>query len=146
MMSQSADATFAKWALVPLRVVVGITFLMHGYQKLFELGHAGTADILHWVGIPFASFFAVVLMIVEPLGALSILLGVFARWAGLVLAIEMTVAIFTARLKGGFFTPTGFEFELVLFGACLTIAALGSGPLSLDRLWAPAPVGSTTNV
>ena len=136
-MNQSTVAPMAKWALVPLRVAIGITFVMHGYQKLFELGHSGTAEILHWVGIPFASFFALVLMVVEPLGGLAILLGVFARWAALALAIEMTVAIFTARLRGGFFTPTGYEFEMVLLGACLTIAAIGSGALSLDRRWAP---------
>jgi putative oxidoreductase len=140
-MNQSSDATLATWALVPLRVVVGITFLMHGYQKLFEIGHSGTTEILHWVGIPFAPMFAVVLMIVEPLGALAILFGAFARWAGAVLAIEMVVAILTARLKGGFFTPTGYEFEMVLCGACVTIALLGSGGMSIEKMWAPSPAG-----
>ena len=133
-MNQSANAALAKWGLVPLRIVVGITFLMHGSQKVFIFGISGTADILHWIGIPAASFFAVVLMITEVGGGLAILLGVFARWAGVILAFEMTIAIFTARLKGGFFTPSGFEFELALLGACLTIAAIGSGAVSLDRL------------
>ena len=137
-MNQALDATFAKWGLVPLRIVVGITFLMHGSQKVFVFGISGTAEILHWVGIPFASFFAVVLMIVELFGGLAILLGVFARWAGVILAIDMTVAILTARMQGGFFTPNGFEFELVLLGACLTIAAIGSGAVSLEKRWARA--------
>ena len=64
---------------------------------------------------------------------MAILLGLFARWVGVLLAIEMIVAILVARLKGGFFTPYGYEFELTLLGACLTIAALGSGGVSLER-------------
>ena len=132
-MNASVSATLVKWGLVPLRVAVGIVFLMHGWHKIFVFGVGGTGDILHFIGIPFASFFAVVLMIAEFGGGLAILLGVLARWAAAALAFEMVIAIFMARIKGGFFTPTGFEFEMVLLGACLTIAALGSGPVSLDR-------------
>ena len=127
------NSEIVKWGLVPLRIAVGTTFLMHGLQKVFVFGIAGTAEILHWLGIPFASFFAVIVMATELLGGLSILLGYRARWAGTLLAVDMLVAILVARLRGGFFTPNGFEFELVLLGACLTIAAIGSGAISLDR-------------
>lgn len=133
-MNQQADALLAKWGLVPLRIVVGVTFLMHGSQKLFVFGLGGTAEILQWLGIPFAMYFAAVVMATELLGGLAIVLGLFARWAGVLLAIDMTVAILVARLKGGFFTPTGFEFEFVLLGASLTIAAIGTGAGSLERL------------
>lgn len=132
-MNQPVNAASLKWGLVPLRVAVGIVFLMHGWQKIFVFGISGTAQILHWIGIPLAAFFAVVLMVVEFGGGLAILLGMFARLASAALAFEMVVAILTARIKGGFFTPTGFEFEMALLGGCLTIAMLGSGALSLDR-------------
>jgi putative oxidoreductase len=133
-MSDQADTMFSKWGLIPLRIVVGVTFLMHGSQKLFVFGIGGTAEILQWLGIPFPTFFAGVVMATELLGGLAILFGLFARWAGVFLAIDMTVAILVARMKGGFFTPNGFEFELVLLGASLTIAAIGTGAGSLDRL------------
>jgi len=133
-MNENADALLSKWGLIPLRIVVGVIFLMHGSQKVFVFGISGTADILRWVGIPFPEFFAVVVMTTELLGGLAILSGLLARWAGLALAIEMTVAIFTARMHGGFFTPNGFEFELALLGACLTIAAIGTGAGSLQTL------------
>ncbi|MFI5310667.1 MAG: DoxX family protein [Gemmatimonadales bacterium] len=132
-MNEKVGATLSKWGLVPLRVVVGMIFLMHGSQKVFVFGIAGTADILRWVGIPFPTFFAVVVMATELLGGLAILTGFFARWASVCLAIDMTVAIVAARMQGGFFTPNGFEFELVLLGACLTIAAIGTGAGSLDK-------------
>jgi putative oxidoreductase len=128
------NAVLSKWGLVPLRIAVGVIFLMHGSQKVFVFGIGGTAEILQWLGIPFPTFFAGVVMATEFFGGLAILFGIFARWAGVFLAIDMTVAIFVARIRGGFFTPNGFEFELVLLGASLTIAAIGTGAVSLDRL------------
>ena len=134
-MTQSIESQVSRWGLVPLRLAVGVVFLMHGLQKIFVFGISGTAGILDWVSIPLASFFAVVLMIAEVGGGLAILLGAGARLAGAALAIEMTVAIFRARVQGGFFTPNGYEFEMVLAGACLLFAMMGSGGLSLDQLW-----------
>ena len=115
-----------------MRAVVGIVFLMHGGQKLFVFGLAGTADIMGKIGIPLPSVAATVVIAVELLGGLAILAGFKARWASLLLAIDMTVAIIAARLHGGFFTPYGYEFELTLLGACATLAVVGAGALSLD--------------
>jgi uncharacterized membrane protein YphA (DoxX/SURF4 family) len=56
------------------------------------------------------------------------------RAAGLILALEMAIAIYVARLGGGFFTPYGFEFEMTLMGACLTFAAVGAGGMSIDAV------------
>lgn len=133
-MQQRLESGLEQWGLVPLRVVVGVVFLMHGTQKLFVFGLAGTADIMGKLGIPLSALAAAIVIAAELLGGLAIIAGVFTRWAGIVLAIEMLVAIPVARLKGGFFAPYGFEFEFTLLGACLTFAAVGSGGLSLDRL------------
>jgi putative oxidoreductase len=72
---------------------------------------------------------------VALLGGLAILLGVFARLAGALLAFEMVVAILVARLAGGFFAPYGYEFELTLLGACLTFALTGPGRMSFEEIW-----------
>jgi putative oxidoreductase len=69
---------------------------------------------------------------VEFLGGLALVLGLFARWAAGLLAINMAVALLTVHLKGGFFVPEGFEFVLTLLAACLALACLGSGALSVD--------------
>jgi putative oxidoreductase len=123
-----------RWGFVPLRAVVGVVFLMHGAQKLFVFGLAGTADIMSKLGIPLAPLAAAIVIAAELLGGLAILAGFWTRWAGAILAIEMLVAILVARISGGFFAPYGFEFEFTLLGACLTFAALGSGGMSLDRI------------
>lgn len=133
-MHQHLESGLERWGLVPLRVVVGVVFLMHGAQKLFVFGLAGTADIMAKLGIPLSSVAAAIVIAAELLGGLAIITGVVTRWAGIVLAIEMLVAIPVARMKGGFFAPYGFEFEFTLLGACLTFAALGAGGVSLDRV------------
>ena len=126
------------WGLVPLRIAVGTVFLLHGGQKLFVFGLAGTADIMGKLGIPLPTLAATIVIAAELLGGLAIILGLYGRWAGAALAIEMLVAIPVARLSGGFFAPYGFEFEFALLGACLTFAAFGTGGASLDRYIAAA--------
>ena len=137
-LSEGTEAVLQQWGLVPLRLVVGLVFLMHGGQKLFVFGLAGTSDIMNKLGIPLSGLAAAVVIAAELLGGLAILVGFLARWAGIVLAIEMIVAIAVARLAGGFFAPYGYEFEFTLLGACLTFAALGSGGTSLDRVLSPS--------
>jgi putative oxidoreductase len=119
-------ARFVKWGMLPLQIVA---------QKLFVFGAGGTADIMGKLGLPLPLLCATVVIAVELLGGLAILLGVFARIAGALLAFEMVVAIVVARLHGGFFAPYGYEFELTLLGACLTFALNGPGRMSLEETW-----------
>jgi putative oxidoreductase len=128
-------ARFVKWGMLPLRIVVGLVFLMHGAQKLFVFGLGGTADIMGKLGLPLPFVCATIVIVVELFGGLAILLGVFARLAGALLAVEMVVAILVARVHGGFFAPYGYEFELTLLGACLTFALNGPGRMSLEEIW-----------
>ena len=128
------ESRLQRFGLLPLRLAVGLVFLMHGGQKFFVFGLAGTADILGKLHIPVPTLAAVIVIAAELLGGLAIIVGLFARWAGLALAIEMLVAIPVARIAGGFFAPYGFEFEFTLLGACLTFAMLGSGGASLERV------------
>jgi len=133
-------ARFARWGMVPLRFAVGLVFLLHGGQKLFVFGLAGTADIMGKLGLPLPALCAVIVIAVELLGGLAILLGAFTRLAGALLAFEMLVAILVARLHGGFFAPYGYEFELTLLAACLTFALSGPGQVSLEEmLWRRSP-------
>jgi putative oxidoreductase len=121
------------WGLVPLRAVVGLTFLMHGGMKLFTMGIGGTTTMMAQMGVPLPPVSAVMVTGVELLGGLAILLGLFTRVAGALLACDMLGVILIVKLRGGFFSPRGFELELALLGACLTLVMLGSGGLSIDR-------------
>ena len=128
-------ARFAKWGMLPLRIVVGLVFLMHGGQKLFIFGIGGTADIMGKLGLPAPLVCAAIVIALELFGGLAFLLGVFTRLAGALLAFEMVVAISVARWHGGFFAPYGYEFELTLLGASLTFALNGPGQMSVEEIW-----------
>lgn len=135
MSTDQTGAGFVRWGLVPIRIAVGIVFLMHGGQKAFVFGLSGTADIMDKLGLPVAVLCAAVVIVVELVGGLSILFGAFTRLFGALLAFEMVVAIIVARLHGGFFAPYGYEFEMTLLAACITFALTGPGPVSVERLW-----------
>jgi putative oxidoreductase len=120
------------WGMVPLRVVIGLVFLMHGSQKLLSL--TSTAAFFDSIGIPIAQVAAALVTALEILGGVALILGWFTRVVAALLAIDMAVAILTARMDGGFFAPSGFEFELTLLGACLTLAVMGAGGFSLDAM------------
>jgi putative oxidoreductase len=119
-----------------IRVVVGIVFLAHGGQKLFVLGFSAAAGIMVRAGIPAPMLAAVIVTLVEFLGGLALLLGLFTRWCAIPLAIDMAVAILTVHWPNGFFLPKGYEFALTLLAASVALTLLGSGEASLDRLLA----------
>jgi putative oxidoreductase len=131
-MNQPQASWMQSCGLVPLRAALGVVFLLHAWQKVFVFGVAGTADVLGKLGIPLATFSALLLIVVEGAGGVAILAGYFTRTAAALLVIEMCVAIPVARFEGGFFAPSGYEFEFTLLAACATLALVGPGRLSLE--------------
>lgn len=140
-MIDSMNRSGVGWGILPIRLVIGLVFAMHGGQKLFVYGAGGTAMAMTHMGIPLPVIAAWVAIIVEFIGGVAIFFGVWARWPACLLAIEMLIVILFVKLHGGFFSPRGIELELTLLAGALTIAMLGTGPASLasgDR--APLPV------
>jgi putative oxidoreductase len=122
-----------RWGLVPLRIIVGAVFLAHGLFKMFNMGFAGTANFFAASGIPFPELSTAVVMTLEILGGVSIIFGFLTRWWAIPLAFDMLVAVAVVKIHGGFLAPDGAEFELTLMGACITLALLGSGGVSIDE-------------
>ena len=120
------------WGLTVLRAVVGIVFLVHGGQKLFIWGFHGVAGFLGRMGIPFPIFSGVVLTLVEFLAGAALVLGLLTRWAAVLLALDMLVALLTFHLKHGFFAPAGVEYPLMLLTANITLLLSGPGAASVD--------------
>jgi putative oxidoreductase len=126
------NSNLQSWGTALLRIMVGVVFLMHGRQKLFVWGFHGVAAFFGHVGIPFPAFFAVVVTLLEFLGGAALILGLLTRWIALLLAFDMLVAVLAVKLKGGFLGGGGFEFELLLSVASLSLAMTGAGAASLD--------------
>lgn len=119
-----------------LRVAVGIVFVMHGKQKLFEMGFQHVGAFMHSLGIPLSQVAGVAVPILEFFGGLALLLGLFTRWIAILLACDMLVAMLAVHLKHGFFGPGGVEFVLTLLAANIALALSGPGAAGLDGLLA----------
>lgn len=121
------------WGLLVLRVVVGLVFFIHGWQKLFQFGFGGTAGFLDGLGIPLPMVLGVVLTLAEFLGGLAMILGLYTRWVAIPLAIDNIVALFVFHLPNGFFAANqGIEFVLTLLAANVAFILIGSGAFSVD--------------
>jgi putative oxidoreductase len=117
---------FSGYAALLLRLAVGGVFLRHGIMKV-EGGIPPLAGFLHGLGFPFANVWAVVLMVVETVGAGCILLGVLTRAWAVCLVVEMIVAILRVQIPGGH----NFELEALLLAGAASLVALGDGPIAL---------------
>jgi putative oxidoreductase len=115
--------------LLLVRVALGIIFIFHGYPKLLHQG-AGMQGFFVQHGLP--GYFVYVAGILEAFGGGLLILGLFARAAGLLLAIEMAVAIWKVHSGGGLMDVHNYEFPLTLATVCLLIATTGAGMISLD--------------
>jgi putative oxidoreductase len=123
------------WGIALLRIVVGIVFVMHGQQKLFEMGVGGVGGFFASLGVPAPQLAAVLVSVLETVGGLALILGVLTRLFGLLLAGDMLVALMLVHRPNGFFAGNGgVELVLLLGAAALALALTGPGALALDNL------------
>jgi len=120
-------------ALAILRIVIGIVFIAHGYEKFFLNGIAGTTGFFTAVGAPFPALTAPLISTLELAGGAALVLGLFARPIAFFLMCDMFGAIFLVHLGNGFFVPKGIELVMTLAAGAAAIAVGGAGTLSADR-------------
>lgn len=128
--------TSGSWAMVPLRIIIGLIFLGHGAQKLFGwfggYGLEATAGFFQeQLGLAPGILWAFLASAGEFFGGLFLLVGLFARLQGALLSFTMLVALVTVH-NSGFFLPAGMEYVLALLGATLVFALGGAGNASVD--------------
>ena len=126
----SDDSKWQSCGLAVLRIVVGVVFAMHGWQKIHAFHLAGVTGMLSHLGFPMPTVLAVTLITVEFLGGLLLITGLATRGPAVLIAVDMLVAIITVHMKNGFFAPAGIELPFTLLGAAICLAISGGGSFS----------------
>lgn len=112
-----------------LRIVTAYLFLLHGTSKFFafpiEMGSGSPGGLMLLAGI------------LEIVGGILLVLGLFTRPAAFVLSGQMAVAYFMAHASGNTLFPiaNGGESAVLFCFVFFYIAAAGGGAWSLDRLF-----------
>jgi putative oxidoreductase len=140
-------ASLARWAPIPLRLIVGYGFIAHGYAKIVKHPEV-FAMILQALGVPAPHLMAWATILIELLGGLAILLGALVPLASIPMAVVLLVAIFTVHLPFGFtsiklmavtaagpqFGSPGYETDLLYLACLVALVIGGSGPYAVDAL------------
>src|SRR6266403_4024907 len=143
----SSRFPIARWAPIPLRLIVGYGFMEHGLAKLSR-GVDSFATILQAMGVPEPHLMARTTILIELFGGFAVILGAFVAIVSMPMTALLLVAIFKVHVPYGFssikllavtasgakFGPVGYEVNL-LYIACLAALVMGgSGPFAVDRL------------
>src|SRR5579862_4107251 len=115
-------------SLILIRLVVGLIFVVHGYEK-YQHGVAATSAMMTHLKLP--AFFGPLAVALELGGGIFLILGLLTRVVGLLLAAEMVVAIGAAHMSKGITAVHSYEFPLALAAAALAVGTFGGGLLSL---------------
>jgi putative oxidoreductase len=126
--------------LLIIRLVVGLTFMGHGCQKLFGWfgGHGlkGTGGWMESIGIRPGILMALLAGLSELVGGFLFAAGVLMPVASVLIAVTMLVAIFKVHGQNGYWiTSNGFEYNLVLIAVAIGIGLIGGGDYTLELLW-----------
>lgn len=131
----SATATQSTIARTVLRLVLGVVFFAHGWQKIFEYTIPGTQAAFAQMGVPAAQLVAPAIGFLELVGGAALILGVLVRPVAALLALNMLGALFLVHAPAGIFADKGgYELVLVLAAGGAALALVGAGRFSIDAL------------
>ena len=112
---------------LPLRIIIGITFIIHGLPKLVGVGK--TQGFFGHMGLP--PELALPIALLEVIGGIVLICGILTRITSILLIIEMIGAIFTAKISKGF--VGGYELDLLLIFIAMSLLISGPGRISIER-------------
>jgi putative oxidoreductase len=134
-MISARTKNYGQYALLALRVVVGVFFVFHGLNKIGVINAGGFGRAVGFFAelqMPAPGITAPLLAVVETLGGLALIFGVLARVVAILLTLIVAAEIMLVKLPESV-NPVSFLFELTLFAALLVLAFFGPGALALDE-------------
>ena len=129
-----SNPSLQSWGITLVRIAVGIVFIVHGSDKLFNMGVSGVAFHFGKAGIPLPMVSAILATSAEFGGGTLLLLGLFTRLAAIPVGFTMLVAWITVHKTHFMLSNGGFEYVMVLLAANLMFIIAGPGRLALDNL------------
>jgi putative oxidoreductase len=123
----AARAGLEGYAYAAMRIVAGFLFMFHGLQKI--LGMFGGKVVPMFSQAWFAG-------IIELVGGILIMVGLFTAIAAFIASGEMAAAYFIAHFPQAFWPiQNRGELAALYCFVFLYIAAAGAGPVSIDRVF-----------
>ena len=122
----------APYAATLLRLALGVLFLVHALTKLLVFTPAGTAAFFESLGLP--GVLGYLTIAVELTISAALLLGIYARWIGLLGVPLLLGTIVTVHGANGFSfanTGGGWEYPAVWALALVVLFLLGDGRWTL---------------
>jgi len=125
--------------LLILRLVVGLSFMAHGAQKLFGwfggYGPKGTGGWMESIGIKPGVAIAVLSGLMELVGGLLFAAGFLTVLGAALITLTMLGAIVKVHGQNGYWaTANGYEYNLLLIAVSVAVALSGAGVYSLDAV------------
>ncbi|MGK2882151.1 MAG: DoxX family protein [Mycobacterium sp.] len=122
------------FAILLVRVVLGLTMAAHGYNKFFGGGRIpGTAGWFDSIGMKPGLFHARVAATTEVAAGIGLAVGLLTPVPAAGFVALMLVAAWTVHRQNGFFiVKEGWEYNLIVAVVAVGLAGTGAGKLSLD--------------
>ncbi|KAG1388182.1 hypothetical protein G6F59_016069 [Rhizopus arrhizus] len=124
----------APYGATLLRLALGVLFLVHALTKLLVFTPAGTAAFFESLGLP--GVLGYLPLGVELVITAALLLGIYARWVGLVGVPLLLGTIVTVHGANGFGFANaggGWEYPIFLTVGAAVLALLGDGKFALVK-------------
>ncbi len=118
--------------MLALRLALGAVFIVHGWPKLKDLRK--TAKTFTGMGFKPGFFWGALVALLECFGGLALAAGILTTTFASLLALQF-LAIFVWKFARVHPLTDGWELDLVILAALLTLAANGAGIYSLDSFW-----------
>lgn len=122
----------APYGITLLRVSLGILFLAHVALKVFVFTIPGFVSYFSSLHLPAVMAYGTIAL--EAFGGLALVLGIYAPWVAIPLALEMFGTIVMVHgANGWLFTNKGGGWEYPAFWAValVVLSLLGDGALAL---------------
>src|SRR5437762_5897152 len=129
----SSNPRRADLGLTLLRVVVGVIFVLHGYQKLFVMGFSGVSGAFAHMGAPMPGFSGPLFAVAEFFLGIAVILGLLTRLGTLWFILDMAGAIAIVHMKNGWSGPGGMEVAVLLLIASPAAFPGGAWAMAISK-------------